>query len=76
MLNEMLMGLIEQIQAELGPVQSMRPAYAAADGLLAGCWDCDGSCEDSCTGSCDGSCSGGCSDGCVSEGEGYCDWTR
>lgn len=77
MLNETLMELMERIQTGLRPSPKMRPACAAANGLLVGCFDyCEGSCEDNCTGSCDGRCIGGCSDGCVSEGEGYCDWTR
>lgn len=77
MLSEKLMELVEQVQKGLSLSPQTRPAYVAADGLLAGCWDyCEGSCEDSCQGSCEGRCIGGCSDGCVAEGEGYCDWTR
>lgn len=77
MLNETLMDLINQIQMGLCHNPKMRPAHAAANGLLIDCCSyCEGSCEGDCDGSCDGRCSGGCSDGCVSEGEGFCDWTR
>lgn len=78
MLSEKLIYLLNAIQASLNfDNLKLHPAYAVSNDLLVGCFDlCEGSCEDNCTGSCDGRCIGGCSDGCVSEGEGFCDWTR
>lgn len=77
MLSEMLMNLIKCIQTDLDNDLKMRPAYVTTNSLLLSCGDsCTGSCSDTCGGSCEGDCEGGCSYGCVSEGEGFCDFTR